>query len=79
MRAMRISLPVWVRTPAGDVVVPLEMRERTATATATLPAAALLSRGFIISVVLESGRPRVASGRSVTTGAGSPRQHAGGP
>jgi aminopeptidase N len=37
--AMRISIPVWVRTAAGDVVVPLEMRERTATVTAALPAA----------------------------------------
>jgi aminopeptidase N len=37
--AMRISVPVWVRTAAGDVVVPVEMRDRTATVTATLPGA----------------------------------------
>ncbi len=34
--AMRISVPVWVRTAGGDAVVPFEMRDRSATASATL-------------------------------------------
>ena len=36
--AMRISIPVWVKTAKGEVLVPFEMTERTATVTATLDA-----------------------------------------
>ena len=34
--ALRITLPVWVRTAAGDTVVPVDMRDKSVTVTATL-------------------------------------------
>jgi aminopeptidase N len=34
--AMRISIPVWVRTASGETVVPFEMRERAASVNAVL-------------------------------------------
>jgi aminopeptidase N len=37
--ALRISMPVWVRTAKGERFIPFEMRDRTATCTATLDAA----------------------------------------
>jgi HEAT repeat protein len=58
--AMRISVPVWVRTAAGDVVVPVEMRDRTATVTATLPGAptaAWVDPWLEALKVLEVGQP----------------------
>lgn len=37
--ALRISMPVWVKTSKGEVMVPLEMRDRTAVASAVLDGA----------------------------------------
>jgi hypothetical protein len=58
--AMRISIPVWVRTAGGETVIPLEMRDRTATVTATLdgpPVAAWVDPWLEALKVLEVDQP----------------------
>jgi aminopeptidase N len=58
--AMRISIPVWVRTAGGETVIPLEMRDRTATVTATLdgpPVAAWVDPWLEALKVLEVEQP----------------------
>ena len=58
--AMRISVPVWVRTASGETLVPVEMRDRTATVTATLdgpPLAAWVDPWLEALKVLEVEQP----------------------
>jgi aminopeptidase N len=58
--AMRIRIPVWVRTPGGDRVVPFEMRDRTATVSAVLdgpPVAAWVDPWLEALKVIEVEQP----------------------
>jgi HEAT repeat protein len=62
--AMRISLPIWVRTAGGETVIRLEMRDRTATVTATLdgpPSAAWVDPWLEALKVLEIEQPEAWS------------------
>ena len=58
--AMRIRIPVWVRTSGGDRVVPFEMRDRTATVSAVLdgpPVAAWVDPWLEALKVIEVEQP----------------------
>jgi aminopeptidase N len=58
--ALRIAIPVWVRTAGGDRVIPFEMRERSATASAVLdgpPVAAWVDPWLEALKVIEVSQP----------------------
>ncbi len=58
--ALRIRIPVWVRTAGGDRVVPFEMRDRAATASAVLdgpPVAAWVDPWLEALKVIEVDQP----------------------
>jgi len=58
--ALRISVPVWVRTASGETVVPVEMRDKSVTVTATLdgpPVAAWVDPWLEALKVLEVEQP----------------------
>jgi len=58
--ALRVSVPVWVRTASGETVVPVEMRDKSVTVTATLdgpPVAAWVDPWLEALKVLEVEQP----------------------